>query len=130
MSTVSTKSLVLSQPKIGQNDTHSPAILPHSTKTTETSIETKVEIPGVDPSTVDVNLEDNTLSIRCERGILSVPVNPAIDTSKIKADIQWGVLTLTVPLPEPPIVRNIKVSVHDAVKSAPSKPSSKFTSEE
>jgi HSP20 family molecular chaperone IbpA len=72
---------------------------------------------------VDVQFEGNTLFIKCERGELNLPVNPTIDTAKIKADIQWGMLTLTVPLPTPPESRSIRVSVHDAVKKAPGKPS-------
>lgn len=129
MSSVVTKSLLLSQPKTALAEGSPIQILPHTTAVTDVATETKVEIPGVDPSTVDVQFENNTLSVRCERGELNVPVNPAVDTTKIKADIQWGVLTLTIPLPAPPESRSIKVSIHDAVKSAPSKSHKEFTSE-
>lgn len=123
MSQVANKSLLLSQPKSGQAEGPVIVTLPHTSTLTDTATEIKVEIPGVDPSTVDVNFEDNTLFVKCERGELNLPVNPTIDTTKIKADILWGMLTLTVPLPTPPQSRSIKVSVHDAVKKAPGKPS-------
>ena len=121
MSQVANKSLLLSQPKSGQTEGPIIVTLPHTSTLTDTATEIKVEIPGVDPSTVDVNFEDNTLFVKCERGELNLPVNPTIDTTKIKADILWGMLTLTVPLPTPPQSRSIKVSVHDAVKKAPGK---------
>lgn len=126
MSQVVNKSLLLSQPKSIQGEGPVIVTLPHTSTLTESATEIKVEIPGVDPSTVDVNFEDNTLFIKCERGELTLPVNPTIDTTKIKADILWGMLTLTVPLPAPPESRSIKVSVHDTVKKAPTK----FTDED
>lgn len=126
MSQVVNKSLLLSQPKSIQGEGPVIVTLPHTSTLTESATEIKVEIPGVDPSTVGVNFEDNTLFIKCERGELTLPVNPTIDTTKIKADILWGMLTLTVPLPAPPESRSIKVSVHDTVKKAPTK----FTDED
>ena len=121
MSNTSTKSLILSQSKANQTEMISAPTLPHTTVTTEVSIETKVEIPGVDPSTVDVNFEENTLFVQCERGVLTLPIDPTVEVAKIKADIMWGMLTLNVPLPKPPVARSIKVSLHDAVKKAPGK---------
>jgi HSP20 family molecular chaperone IbpA len=134
MSNVATKSLILSQPKVNQSETNSAPTLPFISDTTDTSIETRVEIPGVDPSTVDVDFEGGSVVINCERGVLTIPVDPTVDPSKIKADILWGLLTVTVPLPKPPVARSIKVSLHDAVKTAPSKARAKqdeeFTAEE
>lgn len=126
MSQVLNKSLLLSQPKSIQMEGTPVVTLPHTSTLTDTATEIKVEIPGIDPSTVNVQFEGNTLFIKCERGELNLPVNPTIDTSKIKADILWGMLTLTVPLPTPPEAHSIKVSVHDTVKKAPAK----FTEEE
>jgi len=121
MSQVANKSLLLSQPKSGQSEGPQVVILPHTSTLTDNATEIKVEIPGVDPSTVDVRFEENVLFVKCERGELTLPVNPNIDTTRIKADIMWGMLTLTVPLPTPPESRSIKISVHDAVKKAPAK---------
>ncbi len=109
---------MLSQQKIGQIDSVQVLSLPHTETQTATTTEIKVEVPGVDPSTIGVSFEDNVLHVHCERGELSLPVDPTVDTSKIKADIVWGMLTLVVPLPEPPVSRTIKVNIHE---SAPAK---------
>lgn len=126
MSSVATKNLMLSRRRGEPEEEEIISILPHVSTLTEESTEIKVEIPGVDPSTVDVSVEDYTLRISCGRGSLVLPVNHSVDTSKIKADILWGMLTLTIPLPEPPAPKTIKVSIHDQVKKAPAK----FTSED
>ena len=128
MSSTTTKSILLSQSKFGQSEGVQVITLTHTTVQTETTTEIKVEVPGVDPSTISVGLENNQLLVRCEKGELVVAVDPTVDTSKIKADIVWGMLTLSVPLPERPVARTIKVSVHDAVPVK--KPSAKFTDED
>jgi len=128
MSSTSTRNLVLSQPKAGQGESVHVLTLPHTTVQTGTSTEVRVEVPGIDPSTINVGFENNLLQVHCDRGELLLPVDPTIDVSKIRADILWGMLTLIVPLPEPPAARTIKVSVHD---SAPAKkPAAKFTEED
>jgi HSP20 family molecular chaperone IbpA len=113
MSNVATKSLILSQPKANQTETIAAPTLPHTVVTTETSIETRAEIPGVDPSKVSVDFEGGSIVVQCERGVLTIPVDPTVDPAKIKADILWGMLTLSVPLPKPPVSRTIKVGIHD-----------------
>ena len=118
MTNTNTRNLLLSQPKTSQGETIQVLTLTHVTIQTETSTEVKVEVPGVDPSTIGVVFENNLLQVRCDRGELTLPIDPTIDVSKIKADILWGLLTLSIPLPEVPEARTIKVSVHD---SAPAK---------
>ena len=128
MSNTTSKNLLLSQQKVGQNsEGNTTAILSH-TKTVEPGKKEgetfevfQVEIPGVDPSTVSIECENYTLRISCERGNLSIPVTPTTDLGQIKADILWGMLTLTIPQPLPPAPQAIKVSIHDAVKKAPTK---------
>jgi HSP20 family molecular chaperone IbpA len=115
MSNTTTRNLVLSQPKSGQSDNTQTPTLPYTSVQTGTVTEIKVEVPGIDPSTIEVGFEDNFLQVHCEKGVLALPVDPTVDTSKIKADILWGLLTIVVPLPVPPAARNIKVSIHDAV---------------
>jgi HSP20 family molecular chaperone IbpA len=85
-----------------------------------------VEIPGIDPSTVNVEFDNNTLHVECASGVLTLPVDPTVDTGRIKANILWGMLTLTVPLPKPPEARSIRVSVYDA--APPAAPSTKINS--
>jgi HSP20 family molecular chaperone IbpA len=125
MSNTNTKNLVLSQPKTGQGEVIQVLTLPHTTIKTETSTEVKVEVPGVDPSTIGVGFEHSLLRVTCDRGELTLPIDPTVDVSKIKADILWGLLTLSIPLPEVPEARTIKVSVHDAAPVVTKKPAAK-----
>lgn len=113
MADTNTKNIILSQSKVGQGDDTRIPTLSHTVIRNETSIEVKVEVPGVDPNSIVVGFENNQIQVQCERGSFSLSVDPTIDTSKIKADIMWGMLTLQVPLPEPPVSRSIKVNIHD-----------------
>jgi HSP20 family molecular chaperone IbpA len=107
--------MLLSQPKIGQSEATPTVTLTHTIVGTEKEIKIKAEVPGVDPSTIEVSFEEHTVYISCEKGKLSVPLTPAVDITKAKADIVWGMLTLVIPLPEPPASGKIKVSIHDTV---------------
>lgn len=129
MSSTTTKNIILSQPKTGSFDVKSTTvILPNTISHNEDCTVIKVEIPGVDPSTVEVSCESNTLQVQCESGSFTHSVNPTIDTSKIKADIQWGMLTLSIPVPPQPVARSIKINFHDAAPVK--KPAAKFTPED
>ena len=125
MSNVSAKNLMLSRQRGEPEEQITLIILPHTSTLTEESTEIRVEIPGVDPSTVEVSVEDHTLSIACSRGSLTIPVNQSVNVSKIKADILWGMLTLSIPLPEPPVYRTIKVGIHDPAPAPAKKPAAK-----
>jgi len=130
MSNTATKNLVLSQPKSGQGEVIQVLTLPHTTIKTETSTEVKVEVPGVDPSTIGVGFEHSLLRVTCDRGELTLPIDPTVDISKIKADILWGLLTLSIPIPEAPEARTIKVSVHDSAPAPAKKPATKVSANE
>jgi len=121
MSNTNTRNLILSQPKSGQTETIQTVTLSHTTFQTSTTTEVKVEVPGVDPSTIDVGFENGFLFVHSDKGELIWPINPAIDASKIKADIKWGVLTLSIPLPEAPEARAIKVRIHDVIETPKAK---------
>jgi HSP20 family molecular chaperone IbpA len=122
MSTTLTKNILLSQPKAGQGAEIPVVTLHHTTAVTDTHTVIQVEIPGVDPSTVGVNCEGGLLRVSCERGEATVNLDPTVDTSKIEAEVLWGVLTLRVPLPKKPASRSISVKALDAPhKKAPAK---------
>ena len=125
MSNTTTRNLVLSQPKASQGETIQVLTLTHVTVQTETSTEVKVEVPGIDPSTIGVGFEHSLLHVTCDRGELTLPIDPTVDVSKIKADILWGMLTLSIPLPEVPEARTIKVSVHDSAPALAKRPAAK-----
>lgn len=89
----------------------------------------QIDLPGVDPATIDVDVEDSTLTVRAERvrdGLddvrwlsrerptgtfarqLSLGRGLALD--KIEADYRGGVLTLTIPVAEEAKPRKITVT--------------------
>ncbi len=101
----------------------------------------KMDLPGVDPESIDIDIDDRTLSVRAERKDDSVhtddkshwvsrersygsyarqlTLGTGLDLSKINADYADGVLTLTIPVAEEAKPRKIAVnSVSKA--SAPS----------
>jgi HSP20 family protein len=91
----------------------------------------KAELPGVDPKTVDIRVENNTLSLRGERKLenevkresyhrversygtfaRSFTLPNVVDTEKIKADFRDGVLQLTLPKREEAKPKQIQVQV-------------------
>jgi HSP20 family protein len=88
-----------------------------------------VDLPGVDPSSIDVDVEDRTLTIRAERreqvdgdvqwlsherpsGTFArqLTLGYGVASSRIEADYSDGVLTLTIPVAEEAKPRKIAVS--------------------
>jgi HSP20 family molecular chaperone IbpA len=131
MSSTTVKNLCLSQPKIGQIPEIREVILSHDSTQTDTEIVVSIEVPGVDPSTIDIQCEQNTLHISCARGTLTLPIDPTSDSSKITADIQWGMLTVRIPLPTPAPTHAIKLNVLDTAKKVAAKSTHKeFTGDE
>ena len=122
MSNTLTKSLILNHPKSGQTVESSTVLLTQtSTHNEDGSVVVSVEIPGVDPSTVEVSCESNILKITCPKGEATLSVAPGTEVSEIKAEILWGLLTLVVPPAAAPSVQTIKVNLLDTVKKAPVK---------
>ena len=88
----------------------------------------KVEMPGVNKEGLEISVENNELTITGRRSLPQVEgtlihresrsenfrrvfeLDPSIDTSKISARIDQGVLTLTLPKAEQVKPRNITVS--------------------
>lgn len=88
-----------------------------------------VDLPGVDPGSIDVNVEQNVLTIRAERkdtlgegveliaaerprGVFSrqLLLGETLDTENVKAGYDGGVLTVRIPVAEKAQPRKIEVT--------------------
>jgi HSP20 family protein len=92
----------------------------------------ELDLPGIDPGHVDIDVERNVLTIRAERlsrmpdaanavaterpwGTFSrqLVLGDALDTEKVNADYSAGVLTLRIPIAEKAKPRKISVATRD-----------------
>jgi HSP20 family protein len=96
-----------------------------------------LDLPGVDPSSIDVTVEKNVLSVRAERrrvedGVeLLVAERPSgtfsrqlflgesLDTDRLTASYTNGVLTLRVPVAEKAKPRRVDISAGDSDRPEP-----------
>lgn len=89
----------------------------------------RIDLPGVDPSTIDVDVEDRTLTVRAERRSEStnegrqwltrersvgtyarqLTLGRGLAVDQIEADYQDGVLILTIPVSEEAKPRKIEI---------------------
>ena len=91
------------------------------------------DLPGVDPGSVDVGIENSTLTIRAKRSERSeqgvqwiaserftgtyqrqIVVGEDVDTERISATYANGVLTVTLPVAERSKPRRIEIAVDDS----------------
>jgi HSP20 family protein len=91
------------------------------------------DLPGIDPGSVDVNVENNTLTIKAERSertedgvqwisserftgtyLRQIALGDGIDAEKITATYANGVLTVTLPVAERAKPRKVAIKVDDA----------------
>ena len=78
----------------------------------------RIDLPGVDPATIDVDVEDRTLTVRAFARQLTLGYGLALD--RISAQYTDGVLTLTIPVAEEAKPRKIAVthssSAHEVIE--------------
>lgn len=121
------------------------AIMPMDLYRSGESFVAHIDLPGVDPSSIDIDVEDRTLTVRAERRApeeegaqwlarerptgtfarqLSLGRGLALDS--IEADYRDGVLSLTIPVAEEAKPRKISVShagSHQAIEAEAKKDS-------
>jgi len=88
----------------------------------------RFDLPGVSPESIDVNVEKNALTVKAERswwpaegdeilarerpnGVFTrqVFLGEALDTDRLRAEYDHGVLTVTVPVSEKAKARRVEV---------------------
>ncbi|MGW4518036.1 Hsp20/alpha crystallin family protein [Streptomyces sp. NPDC004393] len=110
-----------------------PAVLPIDAYQSGDAFVVHFDLPGVDPHTVDLNVERNVLTMRAERpgpdvkeadllvaerphGVFSRQflLGDSLDSEKITAHYDAGVLTVKIPVMEEAKPRRIEISRTDA----------------
>jgi HSP20 family protein len=90
------------------------------------------DLPGIDPDTIDLTVEQNVLTVRAERPTLAADgaevlvterpsgtftrqlfLGETLDTEHIEANYSSGVLTLTIPVSEAAKPRKVAVTAND-----------------
>jgi HSP20 family protein len=125
----------LSQQVFGTNGTTTrPAMMPMDAYRDGESFVVHFDIPGVDPASIDLDVERNVLTVKAERtdatpgeGVaLQVAERPrgvfsrqlflgdTLDTDHIGASYDAGVLTLRIPVAEQAKPRKIAISSKDS----------------
>lgn len=101
----------------------------------------RIDMPGVRPESIDVDVEDRTLTVRAEREVEAgegvewltrerptgtaarqLTLGNRIAVDRIVADFSDGVLTLTIPVSEEAKPRKISISHRGNTTSAPTEP--------
>ncbi len=105
-----------------------PALMPMDCLRTGEQFVCRFDLPGIDPKSLDVSAEHNTLTVRAERhrndgdeatylvserssGTYSrqLVLGDGLDVDNIHADYTEGVLTLTIPIAERAKPRKIEI---------------------
>jgi HSP20 family protein len=120
----------LTQVLFGANGTRShPAIMPMDAYREGGQFVVHFDLPGVDPSSIDLNVERNVLTVRAERkptygedvelqvaerprGVFSrqLFLGDTLDTDCVEASYDAGVLTLRIPVAEKAKPRKIEIT--------------------
>jgi HSP20 family protein len=126
----------LTQQLFGQNGTWSrPAVMPMDAYRDGEQFVVHFDLPGVDPSSVDLNVERNVLTVKAERvpsygddvelqvterprGVFSrqLFLGDTLNPDQIEASYDAGVLTLRIPIAEKAKPRKIEITGGGAPK--------------
>jgi HSP20 family protein len=126
----------LTQQLFGANGTTSrPAVMPMDAYRHADQFVVQFDLPGVDPSSIDLDVERNVLTVKAERtptygedvelqvaeqprGMFSrqLFLGDTLDTDHIEAHYDAGVLTLRLPIAEKAKPRKIEITGGNAPK--------------
>ena len=126
----------LTQQLFGTNGTTSrPAVMPMDAYRDGSQFIVHFDLPGVDPSWIDLNVEHNVLTVKAERvpsygqdielqvaerprGVFSrqLFLGDTLDTDHVEASYDTGVLTLRIPIAEKAKPRKIEITGGGAPK--------------
>lgn len=113
-----------------------PAAMPMDAWREDDTFVVQFDLPGVDPGAIDLDVERNVVTVRAERptredtGDLIAAERPRgtfsrqlvlgdnLDTDRIEAGYDAGVLTLKIPVAEQAKPRRIEISTGDAGRKA------------
>jgi HSP20 family protein len=118
------------QQVFGQTGTWSrPAVMPMDAYRDGEQFVVHFDLPGVDPSSIDLNVERNVLTVRAERtqnygedvelqvaerprGVFSrqLFLGDTLDADRVEANYDAGVLTLRIPIAEKAKPRKIEIT--------------------
>lgn len=115
--------------------TPTPAGMPMDLYRTSESFVAHIDLPGVDPQTIDIDVEERTLTVRAERraqvdediqwlaherptGTFArqLTLGYGVAADRIEADYADGVLSLRIPVAEEAKPRKIQVNHSDGAK--------------
>ena len=118
----------LTQQMLGPGTTSRPAVMPMDAWRDGDTFRIEVDLPGVAPETLDIDVERNVLTIRAERPVRTGDWEPLaaerptglfsrqlvlgdnLDLERLQAHYDNGVLALTAPVAERAKPRRIEVS--------------------
>ncbi|MFD7768787.1 Hsp20/alpha crystallin family protein [Streptomyces sp. NPDC059787] len=125
----------LAQQVLGATSNGRPAAMPMDAYRSGDDFIVHFDLPGIDPETIDLDVERNVLSVRAERRSPApegaetvVAERPAgtftrqlflgdtLDTERIDASYESGVLTLRIPVAEQAKPRRIQITGGDSRK--------------
>ncbi len=123
--------------QVGRGTRQLPAVLPMDAYQRGDSFVVHFDLPGADPDSIDLTVERNVLTVRAERswprsegdeilvserpqGTFSrqLFLGESLDTDRIEASYQNGVLTLTIPVAEAAKPRRVQIGGGDQKASA------------
>ena len=118
----------LAQRVLGDGTAARPAIMPMDAWREGDVLRLELDVPGMRPDAIDIDVERNVLTIRAERpagnggweplaaerpaGLFSrqLVLGENLDLTKIEASYQAGVLSLRIPVAEPAKPRKVEVT--------------------